>query len=97
MTAVTIIARVEIAPEHADAFEAAYVTVAETVREEPGCIFYEGYRSQDQPTLFYFRECFASADAVEAHGEYPHMRQFFETVMPWVVDGPIAHRVKQLG
>ena len=97
MTAVTLIVRVEIAPQHADAFENDFVAVAETVRQEPGCIFYEGYRSQDQPTLFHFRECYASADALEAHGEYSHMRAFFEKVMPWVVEGPIVHRVKHLG
>ena len=47
--------------------------------------------------LFHFRECYASAEALEAHGEYPHMRTFFEKVMPWVVDGPVVHRVKHLG
>jgi quinol monooxygenase YgiN len=94
MTHVLLIAHVEIAPERADAFEAAFRDVARVVRQEPGCIFYEGYRGQEEPELFYFRECFADADAMKAHSDSPHLQAFFKKVMPWVVSGPTGHRVQ---
>ena len=89
-----LIAHVEIALEHADAFEAAFRDVARAVRQEPGCIFYEGYRDQEEPGRFFFRERFADADALKSHGDSPHFQAFLTKVMPWVVSGPTGHRVQ---
>ena len=67
---------VEIDPAHRDrAIEAARAVMAAT-RQEPGCLEYTIAADVDDPARFVIVEKWASAEALEAHFETPHMAEF---------------------
>jgi quinol monooxygenase YgiN len=41
-------------------------------REEPGCLFYQGHRSPDDPRLFYLYEQYVDEDGYQAHQDSGH-------------------------
>jgi len=45
-------------------------------RQEPGCRFYQAYRDPAEPRVFHLFEIYDDDDAVAAHGESEHFRQW---------------------
>ena len=54
-------------------------TVAPTA-EEPGCLVYELYRSQDEPGRFFYWEIWSDNVALEEHAAKPHITRFLEAI-----------------
>jgi quinol monooxygenase YgiN len=44
-------------------------------RQEPGCRFYQAYRSPEQPRVFHLFEIYDDQDAVRAHADSPHFQE----------------------
>jgi quinol monooxygenase YgiN len=59
------------------------------VREEPGCLAIEAYRSVGDPKLFYIHSRWSDEAAFEAHAELPRTVQFVER-METLIDHPFA-------
>lgn len=59
-----------------DQLLAAWPALAEKVRAEDGCLGYDLHRVVDDPDRFLVLERWASRDALRAHGQSPHMREF---------------------
>ena len=65
--------RVRIKPDRVDEFSALIAQLARNVyANEPDCLAYEVRRSERDPTLFVFYECFRSEQAHAAHPDMPY-------------------------
>jgi quinol monooxygenase YgiN len=54
--------------------KAAFAALAPVVRAEPGCLRYDLHAVEDDPDRFVLIEEWASAEALQAHDDSPHMR-----------------------
>jgi len=45
-------------------------------RTEPGNIYYQAYQDPAEPTIFRIFEIYTDDDAVKAHAEYDHFKQW---------------------
>lgn len=75
LTAVTLIHGI---PGRAADLKAHLLSLAAPTRAEPGCITYDLYQSPSAPHEFMRFEVWASAAALEAHKQSPHLRASFE-------------------
>ena len=55
--------------------------LAETTRDEPGCIFFEVRQNIDDPQRFTLWECWTGPDALARHFEYDHTKAVLATGM----------------
>jgi quinol monooxygenase YgiN len=66
------------------------------VRDEPGCLDIEAYRSTRDPRLFYIHSRWTDAAAFEVHAELPQTVRFVEQ-MEAIIDHPFeATRARPL-
>jgi quinol monooxygenase YgiN len=55
---------------------AAIRSMIEPSRAEPGCLYYQPNRSEDEPRAFFFYELYEDEDAYKAHGESEHFQRY---------------------
>ncbi|SDI97195.1 Quinol monooxygenase YgiN [Pseudomonas flavescens] len=72
-------------PERAEAFEQLFRAHVEASRAEPGCIEYHMLRDVEDPTLFIFFEVWQSRQHLAVHSALPHMRDFHERRMDYLL------------
>ncbi|MCL4206539.1 MAG: antibiotic biosynthesis monooxygenase [Pirellulaceae bacterium] len=72
--AVILTAMVKAKPGQEDAVKEALMSMVEPTRKEPGCLCYNLHQSKTDPTQFMFYEQWASQEALDAHGQTPHMK-----------------------
>ena len=75
-TPLTVIARLQAKPEHTSELLDALNHLVQATRKEPGCVHYDLYRSDEDPTVFAFHETWASRAHWEAHNASPHVSDF---------------------
>ncbi len=81
---IVLIARYFAKVGQGEAIETALKRMAPLVAEhEPGCKFYNAYRSQDNPDLFLLDEHYVDEAALQGHRETAHFKEIIEgTIMP---------------
>ena len=57
-----------------EAVKETLVSLVEPTRKETGCLCYNLHRSKSDPTQFMFYEQWANQEALDAHGNTPHMK-----------------------
>jgi quinol monooxygenase YgiN len=67
------------------------------VREEPGCLMIDAYRSTRDSRLFYIHSRWVDEAAFEAHAELPNTVQFLERVQPLIDHSLDVTRARPLG
>mgnify|MGYP002379455443 CR=1 FL=1 len=67
-------------------------TMLEPSRSEPGCLAYDFYQHHADPNTICFVETWTSREALNAHFETPHFRDFVPQVEAFAV-GPLDIRV----
>lgn len=72
-------------PEKSAEFEAFFSSHVAASRSEPGCIEYHMLRDREDPTLFFFYEVWATQAHLDVHSALPHMKQFAEKRMEYLV------------
>lgn len=79
-----LIARYHVIPGNAALVEDALRAMAERVKaDEPACLIYNANVDPDNENLYCLYEVYADEDAVAAHRETPHFKQFIEgTIVP---------------
>jgi quinol monooxygenase YgiN len=77
---VVVVATIQIKPGSEDEALSAFAASIPPTHEEEGCLAYALHRDRDDPTRFIVVERWASAEALEAHGKTPHLRELFGTV-----------------
>jgi quinol monooxygenase YgiN len=66
-------------------------------RAEPGCVAIEGFRSTQDPRLFYIHSRWIDEAAFDLHAELPHTMRFIARIQP-LIDHPLeVCRTRPLG
>ena len=73
------IAKIRLKPEGIEAFQNCVAELAGPPGAEEGCLFYELYQSDEDPTVFYFLEEWRSQADLEKHLKTPHVAKFAAT------------------
>jgi quinol monooxygenase YgiN len=81
---VVVIATIQVQPGTEDEALAALTACIAPTHAEDGCLGYALHQDIDDPARFVFVEQWASADALDAHGREPHLKELLSRV------GPIA-------
>ena len=69
-----------IHPQHVEAFQKRMLQHAETcLREEKGCLRFDVNQSRNDPTLFIMYEIFRGPEALQAHADSAHTKDFART------------------
>ena len=87
-----LVVSIDVRPEHTDAFVAATLANARGSRTEPGNLRFDVLRSSDDPSHFTLYEVYRDAEALAAHRETPHYKQWAAAVEPWLVRPRSRHR-----
>ena len=80
---IVVAAECRILQEHWQDFEEQMIRLIPLVREEPGCLRYEGLTSVDEPGLFVFFEVWETRRALDEHLATPHMKEHMAITTPW--------------
>ncbi|MCX5208570.1 antibiotic biosynthesis monooxygenase [Kitasatospora sp. NBC_00240] len=72
---VLVVADVSCSPENAVEFGRILHEFAGACREEPGCLSYEVFRSEESPQRYVSIEKYADAAAFAAHRDSDHFRE----------------------
>lgn len=81
-----LVAELQVKPDSVVAFIPLILANAQTaVAKEPGCLQFDVTQQQDNPTKFALYEVYADAAAFEAHGEAPHVQEFFAAAKNMIV------------
>ena len=67
------------------------------VREEPGCLAIDAYRSTRDPRLFYIHSRWSDEPAFEVHAELPNTLRFLERVQPLIDHALDVTRARPVG
>ena len=62
-------------PGEGDAIEKILRVMAPLSRQEPGCLFYQAHRSEENPDTFFLYEQYEDQRGYEAHKETEHFTQ----------------------
>jgi quinol monooxygenase YgiN len=85
---VVVTALVKIRPEAREEALDALRTGIEATHAEAGNIAYALHEELDQPGHFVIVEKWADREALQAHGEEPHLKAMFAVVGPLLVEPP---------
>lgn len=72
------IACVKIYENRIDDFISAVSKVAEPTRKEEGCVFYELYQTEEDPSVFYFCEEWKDISDLKKHLDSSHVARFIK-------------------
>jgi quinol monooxygenase YgiN len=88
---VVVAATVQVKPEAQEQALAAITTAIEAAHGEPGCVAYALHRDRAEPSRFVIIEKWASQEALEQHGQTPHLKQLFADLGPLLTGAPTIH------
>ncbi|VDA19537.1 hypothetical protein BANRA_03158 [Acinetobacter baumannii] len=96
MSAVYLVVGLRAKPEKIDQVRSDLIEVVAPSRKESGCITYELFQDQNDPSLFIFYEHWASEKDQEHHHNFgPHIQNFQKKA--WVMlKNRIFHRLQAL-
>src|SRR5687768_9764638 len=77
---------IHVKPEHVEQFIPAMLANARGSRAEPGNLRYDVLRDEDDPNHFLLYEVYRDAEALAAHRETPHFKQWAAAVEPWMIE-----------
>jgi len=78
--------QVRVKPEHVDAFREASRANAHGSLAEPGIARFDVLQNEEDPTRFLLIEGYRRRDAIAAHKETPHYREWVERVTPMMAE-----------
>ena len=73
---VALIVKWVATPESQEEIADILRTMKELVRQEPGCLSYEVFRSSEDPQEFMLVEVYKNQDAVTAHGQTDYFKTY---------------------
>ena len=75
MSRIAVVARIKAKSEFADYVQEQFFSLVEpTLNNDEGCINYELYRDNDDPTLLYFLEEWESRQLLDRHSGSDHVQ-----------------------
>ena len=89
--AIGVVATLTIQEGKNEAFEQAFLALAEQVRiNEPGNIFYILHRSKTDPQVYKVLEQYHSEADLDAHGKTTHFAEANKVLAPLVAAAPVV-------
>lgn len=89
MSALTLMAFIQVRPGNEDAFLAAAREVVPATRAEEGCVEYRLHRHDDRPGAFSFYEIWRTDGDLDLHMKTPHIERFIAAIEP-LLEGEIV-------
>jgi quinol monooxygenase YgiN len=83
-----ITARFRVLPQYADRWPEISGEFTRATRAEPGCLWFDWFRSVDDPTEYALTEAFRDGDAGSAHVRSEHFRKAQQTLPPHLAETP---------
>jgi quinol monooxygenase YgiN len=83
-----ITAKFKIKPEHADDWPGIAADFTRATRAEAGCLWFDWYRSIDDPTEYALVEAFRDGDAGGAHVASDHFKEAQRVLPPYLAETP---------
>lgn len=80
--------KIPIRPDRAEEWATVAAQYAKDVTAEPGNVFFEWYRSVDDPNQYIAVEGFVDGAAGAAHMATDHVKQFMATAPDYVAERP---------
>jgi quinol monooxygenase YgiN len=91
-----VVAEFRIAPAKVEAFAQLIERQAhDSLGLEPGCRYFDICQGETDPERFVLYEVYESADAFQAHREYPHSKAFQEAIAPLVVERRVDRLIRR--
>jgi quinol monooxygenase YgiN len=85
---VVLFARLQVKPDMVERAKAAALAIVADSRNEAGCMNYDVHQSNEDETLFFWHETWASHAAVEEHFATPFFQAFAKVVEEVAVEPP---------
>lgn len=83
-----ITAKFQVRPQDADRWPEIVNDFTQAVRKEPGCLWFEWFRSVEDPNEYALVEAFRDDEAGAAHVQSEHFQTARETMPPHLVRTP---------
>lgn len=83
-----IAAKFHLLAEHADRWPEIAGEFTRATRGESGCLWFDWFRSVDDPTEYVLVEAFRDAEAGGAHVQSDHFRKAQQTLPPYLAATP---------
>ncbi len=83
-----ITAKFYVRPEDAGNWPQIAADFTEATRAEPGCMWFDWFRSVDDPTVYVLVEAFRDDEAGAAHVQSDHFKQARHTLPPHLARTP---------
>ena len=87
-----VIVRIQVNPEHVDAFIVATRDNHENTLKEPGCRRFDVLRANDDAQRFMLDEAYVDEAAFKAHQQTAHFFRWRETVAPFMAVPRVGER-----
>jgi len=84
MPQVSLLAKFKVKDGKGDELVAAFESLFEHVKQEPGTLLYVMSRAKDDPDVFWFSELYTDDDAFAAHGASDAMAKAMPTLGPLI-------------
>jgi quinol monooxygenase YgiN len=83
----TLIVNWQVQPSKGDVVAAALAEHTLATRQEPGCVQFITYRSQEDPDSFVLYEQYVDEESLEAHRHTPHFQRYVhDTIIPLLAE-----------
>ncbi len=92
-----IVAKFTVRPEYSDQWLERVSSFTQSVRQEPGNLWFEWSRSAENPDQFVLIEAFRDPDAGVAHVKSDHFRRAMNDLPPLLVSTPEVINVQVPG
>jgi len=79
------------------AYEACRIMAEQVNKKEPGCLYYEPYKSRENPSEIYFLEKYSTMEDLEKHRQTDHYLEFRAKMKDMLVETPAVTELDLLG
>src|SRR5215203_357470 len=85
---IVLVARLKVRPDAIEAAKQLALGIVADSRSEKGCVNYDVHQAVDDPTVFVWHETWKDKQALDAHFEEPHFKNFFAKGMELAAEEP---------
>jgi quinol monooxygenase YgiN len=92
-----VVARILAKPESIAIVREHLLGLLAPTRAEEGCLVYDLFQNESDPTDFTFYEAWTGGAALDAHAASPHIRRTFTALNGHLASAPDVRRYAQVG
>lgn len=96
MAMITVVAKIRAKEESLEIVKNELLKLVGPTRKEAGCIDYQLYQDNQEPSVFVFYENWASAIDLEKHKDTDHYKRYAATVFG-LIEERVVHKLAKIG